>query len=326
MTTAAEQDAALKATANEFNKGGEATGSEAENEARAAAAALEAATGNVNHEGNTEVRADTAEELAAIEAKKAEEAAKAKAEADKAAEEAKTPEQKAEEAAAQEAVRKQVAEETNAAGWMQTDDPSLQASLNLMKAAGLSPAEAGEFFNDALDTGDLGTVDQEALKARVGADNSELIMAGVTKYSADQSAEVLAKVNNIQETVGGKENWADMVKWSKAAARADEAVKSELTELQTMMNGSETQGKLAAQRMMEMYNADAKNTTIRIPSAATVNTPVPTMAAPAARSVDPISAQVYAEKIQALTSRGAQRQADMAALSKARAAGRSAGF
>lgn len=325
MTTAAEQDAANKAVAAEFNASGETTGSETENAARAAAAELAAVTGSVGHEGATEVRADTPEETAAIEAKAAEEAATAKAEADKAAEEAKTPEQKAEEVAAQEAVRKQVAEETNAAGWMTTEDPSLQASLNLMKASGLSPAEAGEFFNDALDTGDIGTVDHEALAARVGKDNAELILSGVTKYAAEQSAEVLSKINAIQDTVGGKENWADMVRWSKAAARADDAVKAELTELQGMMNGSELQGTLAAQKMMDMYNADSKNSTISTP-AAKAHVPVPTMTAAPAPAVEPISAQVYAESIQRLTSRGGQHVADMAALSKARAAGRSAGI
>ena len=325
MTTAAEQDAAMKATAAAFNKGGETTGSPEENAAREAAAKLEEASGSKTHDGTTEIRADTAEEAAALEAKKAEEDAKAAEEAAKKEEESKTPEQKAEEAAAQEAVRKQIAEETDAAGWMETDNASLQASLNLMKAAGLSPSEAGEFFNEALDTGDLGKVDQDALTARVGKDNAALILSGVTKYSTDQSAEVLAKVNAIQETVGGKENWAEMVKWSKSAARADETVKAELTELQTMMNGSEMQGKLAAQRMMEMYNGDKKNSTLRTP-AAKASAPTPTMSAAPTPSVEPISAQQYVEKINALTSRGGQRQAEMAALSKARAAGRSAGI
>lgn len=325
MTTAAEQEAALKETAAQFNKTGESTGSPEENAAREAAAKLDQATGSTGHDGQKEIREDTAEEAAALEAKKAEEAAAKKAEEDKAAEEAKTPEQKAEEAAAQEAVRKQIAEETDAAGWMETDNPSLQASLNLMKAAGLSPSEAGEFFNEALDTGDLGKVDQDALQARVGKDNAELILSGVTKYSTDQSAEVLAKVNAIQETVGGKDNWAEMVKWSKAAARADESVKAELTELQTMMNGSETQGKLAAKRMLEMYNGDKGNSTLRTP-AARAAVPTPTMAAAPTPSVEPISAQQYVEKINALTSRGGQREAEMAALSKARAAGRTAGI
>lgn len=326
MTTAAEQEAALKATAAAFNKTGEATGSAEENAAREAAAQLDQATGSTGHDGQKEIRENTAEETAAIEAKKAEEAAAKKAEEEKAAEEAKTPEQKAEEAAAQEAVRKQIAEETDAAGWMETDNPSLQASLNLMKAAGLSPSEAGEFFNEALDTGDLGKVDQEALTARVGKDNAELILSGVTKYSTDQSAEVLAKVNAIQAEVGGKDNWAEMVKWSKAAARADENVKAELTELQTMMNGSEMQGKLAARRMLEMYNGDKKNTTLTAAKPAVSAAPTPTMAAAPAPTVEPITAQEYVEQINALTSKGAKHQQDMERLSRARAAGRKAGI
>ena len=136
---------------------------------------------------------------------------------------------------------------------------------------------------------------------------------------------MLSKINAIQETVGGKENWADMVRWSKAAARADDAVKAELTELQGMMNGSKLQGTLAAQKMMDMYNADSKNSTISTP-AAKAHVPVPTMTPAPTPAVEPISAQVYAESIQRLTSRGGQHVADMAALSKARAAGRSAGI
>ena len=312
------------ATASDFNKNGETSNNEGENAARAAAAELAQATGSKNHEGTTEVRADSEEETAAIEAKKAEEAAEAEKKAAEEAEANKTDEQKAEEAAAAEALRKQVAEETDAAGWMETEDPTLQASMNLMKAAGLKPSEAGEFFNEALETGDINTVDVEALTARVGKDNAELIMSGVVKYGADQSAEVLSKVNAIQNEVGGKDNWAKMVKWSKAAARADDAVKSELTELQGMMNGSEMQGKLAAQRMMQMYNADSKNSTMK--TAKVAPTLAPTSSAPASAPVKGISAQVYAESIQNLQSRGAARAAEMAALSKARAAGRKLGY
>ena len=323
--TPAEQDAQNKATAAAFNAQNPASAGNEHEDAMRAAAAAHNTQGNENHAGEKETRPNTDEENAAIEAKKAAEAEEAEKKAAEEAEAAKTPEQKAEEAEAAEALRKQIAEETNAAGWMETDDPTLQASLNLMKASGLSPAEAGEFFNDALATGNLDTVDRDALAARVGKDNAELIMSGVTKYSTEQGEETLAKINNVYNEVGGEKNWGKMIKWAKGAARADDGVKAEIMELQEMVNGSETQGKLAAQRLMQMYHADSKNSTLHIPKTA-ATTLTPTDTAPAVPPVEPITAQQYAEAIQGLKTRGAAHAADMKRLSAQRAAGRKAGI
>ena len=315
----------LKATAGAFNAENlDTAANEGENAARAAAA-IHNKDGNENHEGAHELRPDTEEETAAIAAKKAEEAAAADAAAALAAEEAKTPEQKAAEAEAAEVLRKQVAEETNAAGWMTTEDPTLQAALNLMKASGMSPAEANEHFGEVLDTGDASKVDVAALEARVGKDNAALILAGVTKVANEQSDDVLQKVNAIQQEVGGPDNWAKMVQWSKNAARADDAVREQLSGLQDMMNGSQIQGKLAAQEMLRMYNADAKNGTLANTPRATP-TITPTTAAPAAPTAEPLSKRQYVEAIQNLTSRGAARAAEMAALSAGRAAARKLGY
>ncbi len=315
----------LKATAGAFNaETPDAAANEGENAARAAAAEYNQA-GNENHEGAREVRPDTEEEAAAAEAKKAAAAAEEAAAAEQAAEDAKTPEQKAEEAAAAEALRKQVAEEVNAAGWMTSEDPTLQAALNLMKASGMSPAEANEHFGEVLDTGDASRVDIPALEARVGKDNADLIMAGVTKVANEQSDEVLQKVNAIQQEVGGPDNWAKMVQWSKNAARADETVRAQLSDLQDMMNGSTIQGKLAAQEMLRMYNADAKNSTLTN-TPRTTPTLTPTTSAPATPAAEPLSKREYVEAIQQLKSRGAARAADMARLSAGRAAARKLGY
>jgi hypothetical protein len=143
-----------------------------------------------------------------------------------------------------------------------SDDPSLNAALGLMKAAGMTTEKLAEHFGEAINTGDLSKIDREALNKELGEDKAELVMAGVTKWSADAGAATLEAARQVQQSVGGAENWAKMTAWAKQAAKSDPALKKEIQGITDMLNGNEMSRKLGAQEFKRLYNADKNNVTL----------------------------------------------------------------
>lgn len=143
-----------------------------------------------------------------------------------------------------------------------SDDPSLNAALGLMKAAGMTAEKLAEHFGEAINTGDLSKIDREALNKEIGEDKAELVMAGVTKWSADAGAATLEAARQVQQSVGGAENWAKMTAWAKQAAKSDPALKKEIQGITDMLNGNAVARKLGAQEFKRLYNADKNNVTL----------------------------------------------------------------
>lgn len=319
-----------------------AGGTEDEIAARAAAAALEVGdlSGNVDHNGSPAVREDTPEELAAIEAARVAEEAKTKAAADEKAEAdrvaALTPEEKvAEEAAKIKAeAEKKVADEAAAeeaaknAEWMVSESVEFNSAINLMKDAGMTPAEASTIFDEAAQTGDVSKVDRAALVEKIGEDRANLVLAGFNSYVAKEGEAVLQRLNTVQEAVGGADNWSSMIKWARVKAANDTAFRDEVTEINKMMNeGSTTASTLAAKHFKELYNADPKNstiTTVKVDPVVPHNKP----AVPAVSSATPISAREYADQMEAADRdlRGTAKVAKLREIQANREAGRRAGM
>ena len=325
MSTPEELEAIAKQTAALYNAQNPDTGgTPEEDEARRVAAELANNQGSLDHDGNPVVREDTPEEIAAREAKAAEEAAKA-------AEEAKTPEEKAaEEAAEAEAKAKAKADAAaNTDGeWMQSDSKEFNAAIGLMKAGGMTPAEAALVFDEAAQTGDMTKVDMELLVEKVGEDNAKLIMAGFNSYAEAEGQAVLQRSMAIQDAVGGPDNWAKMRAWARGKAPGDEAFTKKVTDLTALLNGdSQVAAELAAKEFMGMYNADANNSTV----APTPTKEVDVMATPAVQTkstVEPLGVRAYSEAVMDANAnlRGAALNAKLAELSRARAAGRAQGM
>lgn len=154
------------------------------------------------------------------------------------------------------------ADDADDAEFPTSDDPSLNAALGLMKAAGMTTEKLAEHFGEAINTGDLSKIDREALNKELGEDKAELVMAGVTKWSADAGAATLEAARQVQQSVGGAENWAKMTAWAKQAAKSDPALKKEIQGITDMLNGNEMSRKLGAQEFKRLYNADKKNVTL----------------------------------------------------------------
>lgn len=143
-----------------------------------------------------------------------------------------------------------------------SEDPSLNAALGLMKAAGMTTEKLAEHFGEAIDTGDLSKIDRTALNKELGENTAELVMAGVTKWSTEAGAAALEAARQVHESVGGSENWVKMTTWAKQAAKSDPALKKEIQGITEMLNGNEVSRKLGAKEFQRLYNADKNNVTL----------------------------------------------------------------
>lgn len=143
-----------------------------------------------------------------------------------------------------------------------SDDPGLNAALNLMKAGGMSADDVQAHFGEAIATGDVSRVDVKALEEKLGKDNATLVLAGVTKWSADAGAEALEAARQAHEAVGGSENWAKMTAWAKQAVKGDKSLRAEIEGITDMLNGNATARKLGAQEFKRLYEADSKNSSL----------------------------------------------------------------
>ena len=321
--TPEQLEAAAKQTAALYNAQNPVGETEEEAQARAAAAELNNMQGNIDHDGQGSVVADDPEALAA------KEAAKAAADAE-AAEAAKTPEEKAaEEAAAKEASDKAKADAAadTSGEWITNDSKEFNAAQSLMKAAGMTPAEAALVFDGAMDTGDMTKIDMDLLVEKVGEDKANLIVAGFGRYVETEGQAILERTAKVHEVVGGTGNWSKMVAWARTKAKGDEAFAGKVQDITAMMNGnSGFQAELAAKEFLSMFNADGGNSTIT-PTAKTIDVHAK-QTSPATPAVTPMSARMYAEGVETAnrTLRGAELNAAVASLRAARAAGRAQGL
>lgn len=322
---------ALKATAALYNAQNPTAETEAEAQARAAAAELNGLGGNLDHNGQPAVVADDPEAVAAAEAAKSAEAEAEAAKAAQESEDAKTPEEKEAEAAAAKAATD--AERAEAAAnkdgeWVTTDSKEFNAAQSLMKAAGMTPAEVALVFDGAMNSGDLSKVDMDLLVEKVGEDKANLVIAGFTRYVETEGQAVLERTAAVHEVVGGSDNWAKMVKWARGKAKGDTAFAGKVSDINDMMNGTSAfQAELAAKEFMAMYNADSGNSTVAAKAAPAVAV-VGQRVSPATPTVEPMSARSYSEAVEeaSRTTRGADLAAKLVTLRQARAAGRAKGI
>ena len=324
MSTADAMNEALKTTAALYNTQNPTGGTDEENAARIAAADLETHQGSMTHAGAPEVRADTPEEIAAAKvAKDAADAVTADV-AEAAALAAETPEDKVKREAAAAAVEA-AKPKPDAAEWLVTENKSLNAAVNMMKAAGMEPGAAAAIFNVATETGDVSKVDTAALEDAVGKDAASLIMSGITQYIAEEGNALLSKVSKIHDSVGGSESFTTIKAWAQTKAATDAVFKTTVENLTTMLNGdNEFQSTMAAKELVSMYNGDAGNSTLNTTALVTPGgAPVIPAAAPPA-----MTAKAYAEGVQAAQRnlRGAEQSVEMQRLSRGRSAGRSQGI
>lgn len=247
-------------------------------------------------------------EMEAMKAEAAEaEAAEAPLEAEEpAAEEAA---EEAEEPAEEEAV------EEPAELWGGTGSEEGDAALQLLQSAGVTEEEAKAALYDAAVSGDINKVDIEFLTEKLGAAQAKLVMAGVRQTIADNEAKGQEVRKQVIDVVGDEDTWNKVTDYARK-----NVPEAELNEYRELISAGGAKARFAAQELVAKYNGDERNSTI---NAARVEGS--SSAPPAVRA---ISRKEYSEglakamRMQA----GPKQEAAVAALQKARNAGKQRGI
>ncbi|QXP44066.1 hypothetical protein [Stappia phage SI01] len=203
--------------------------------------------------------------------------------------------------------------------WVEFDDPSASAAIELLKEAGVTPAEASSIFDKAVQSGDLRDIDRKALEAKVGRAKAQLIMNGVHDYHTRTTETNQKTVQTVHEIFGGESGWNTVRDWAQVREKTDPAFKSELDSIRADLNAGGRAAKAAAMDLLTLYNG--------APSTKGLGTKTATLKTGSGKpgTAPPLSRAEYVEALKEAHSKGASADA-IALLSRRRAAGRKAGI
>lgn len=143
--------------------------------------------------------------------------------------------------------------------WVQLEDPSGQAAIDLLKEANVTPAEAQTIFGDAMQTGDMSKVKWDVLEARLGKGKAHLVKTGVLDYNNRVATAVRETTQKVFEVVGGQENWNKVSAWVGETKKSDPSAVAKFTAIQQGLDAGGYLAELAARDLKTMYEADPKN-------------------------------------------------------------------
>jgi len=218
--------------------------------------------------GENNKPAPTAEEIAAAKAKEAEALAAAEANEDDETHGTGNEPEKKDEQAAQDWQDQ----------YMQFDDPSANAVVELLKEGNVSVVEANAFFADAIKYGDVTKIDWVGIEKKLGPTKTLLAKNGVQQYWDGALAEQRAIVTDTYEQLGGEANWVTLKNWAQAAEKADTTgkFKAKVDSYRKMIDLGGESRRIAVEQLKAAYDADpntkgfgtAKITTGDAPAAA----------------------------------------------------------
>lgn len=141
--------------------------------------------------------------------------------------------------------------------WADWEDPSANAAIDLLKEAGVSPAEADSIFAKAVETGDLRDINVKELEAKVGKTKALLIMNGVKDYHQRTYVENAKHVKSVHEVFGGVDGWNTVREWAQTREKSDPAFKKELDAIRDDLNSGNTRAiNAAAKDLLKLYNGN----------------------------------------------------------------------
>lgn len=198
------------------------------------------------------------------------------------------------------------------------------AAVTVLKDSGLTKVDAELLFKDAMESGDLGKIDQKALLAKLGGDKTKVatVMALVRGYHASEKARFDALLSDYHSLVGGKEAYDTVAAWSNKVT--DPKVRKEIAELRPIIIEGGKNGKLALKELVALYKADPNTKGL-------TNGKLNNNGRAAGKEAgEPLSRNAYADAVKkveydrSLTPKA--KEAALSALSARRAAGRRAGI
>jgi hypothetical protein len=134
------------------------------------------------------------------------------------------------------------------------EDPSAQAAVELLKEAGVTPAEAAGIFDKAVEANDPRLIDVKKLEAKVGKAKALLIMNGVQEYHRRTTTEHEATVQTVKKVFGGDQGWDTVKTWAQTREKTDPAFKKELDGIREDLNKGGRAATAAAKDLLTLYN------------------------------------------------------------------------
>lgn len=141
--------------------------------------------------------------------------------------------------------------------WGDTGDEVGNSVLQVMQNSGMSPEDAKALLFDPVQQGDPTKVDRDALVAKVGKANANLIMAGIENYVTKTQAAQKATLDAVYEVAGSKDQWDKVAPWVKA-----NIPEAERQDYAAMLDKGGAQARFAAEELVKRFNADPKNTAV----------------------------------------------------------------
>lgn len=142
--------------------------------------------------------------------------------------------------------------------YVEWEDPSAQAAVELLKEAGVSPSEAAGIFDKAVASGDLRDINVKALEAKVGKTKALLIMNGVRDYHQRVYVQHQQTVSEVKQVFGGEQGWEVVKSWAQNREKNDPAFKKELDGIRADLDKGGRAAKAAANDLLNLYNGSPK--------------------------------------------------------------------
>lgn len=146
--------------------------------------------------------------------------------------------------------------------YVQLEHPSGQAAIDVLKEAGVPPAEANALFEKALKSGNLEDVDWAKLETLIGASKTVLVKTGVEAYNNEVHKETLKTVEYAYELMGSKDNWEKVSKWAKAKEKSDAKFKPVVDGIRKGIEANGHLSQIALKELKNLYESDPKNNSL----------------------------------------------------------------
>jgi len=131
----------------------------------------------------------------------------------------------------------------------------LKTAFGVLQERQVSADDMEAIFGQAQRTGDPKAINTKVLADKVGQATADLIMGNIDQHLTEVKANAEASNKLVYDTVGGEENWGEIVNWAKA--NLDDAIRQEYVD---MINSGGKQAELAAQSLMTQASGDSSTT------------------------------------------------------------------
>lgn len=143
------------------------------------------------------------------------------------------------------------------------DNPYAQSAINLLKEAKVSPVEANDIFQKAIESSDLSKVDWARLEKLVGPDKALLIKQGVTSYYDGEYKTQQETVKKGHEAFGGQEGWEKARGFFQKLEKTNPEFAAKMPQFRQMLDMGGWAAERAIGELKEIYSADPNNSGTR---------------------------------------------------------------